>query len=148
MAEEVQIISRIRHRDHYRFLIGVGSICGDVAVIGAAAPISSWLRFDDIISGNAADLLVAILFPYLLGALLFNAFQVEHLRNPASSIRRAVTAFVVSFTVAVVAAFAFKVSDSYSRLEIGYLIFIVILGLILWRQTLSWIVAKWFALIV
>jgi len=106
---------------------------------------ASWPRFGDMVSGNTLDHLVVILFPYVLATFPLEAFQIERLRKRASSIRRVVTAFVVSFAVAIIAAFAFKVSTAYSRLETGYLVVLAIIGLILWRSAYSSIINRRFA---
>jgi len=134
-----------RDRDQLRFLIVVGTVCGDIAVISVAALVASWLRYGNILLGNPLDLLAVLLFPYLLAATLLEGFQIERLRKRAGSIRRAVMAFVVSFVFAVIAAFAFKVGATYSRLETGYLVSLAILGLILWRAAFSSLVNKQFA---
>jgi len=142
---EAGVRQSYRGRDQLRFLIVGGTICGDMVIIGVAALIASWLRFGDIVSGNANHLMMAVLFPYFLAALSLQAFRIEHLRKQATSSRRAVMALLAGFGVAVIAAFAFKASAEYSRLETGYLVVLAILGLILWRSALSSIVNRWFA---
>ena len=137
--------SPFRDRDQLRFLIIIGAICGDIALIGASAIAASWFRFGDLVSGNILDLLMVGLFPYILAALSLEAFQIERLRNRVTSIRRAVTAYWIALVVAVIAAFIFKVGAAYSRLETGYLVALATLGLILWRLTYSSIINRWFA---
>ena len=88
---EAEKSSPYRDRDQLRFLIVGGAFCGDLAGIAVAALMASWLRFGDMVSGNALDLLAVVLFPYVLAALLLQAFRIERLREWAASIRRAVT---------------------------------------------------------
>ncbi len=136
-----------RNRGLFRFLIVIAAVYGDFGVILGSALMASWLRFGSLLSGNPIDLLAVLLFPYLLSALLLQAFHIGHLRHRATSARRAVMAFVIAVVVVVIAAFAFKVSAAYSRLETGYLVSLAVLGLILWRVALASLVNRRFAAI-
>ncbi|MEG6508902.1 sugar transferase [Methyloligella sp. 2.7D] len=131
----------VRHRETLR--IGLSFLVGilDLLIIFSAAVLASYLRAGVFISEYTRHFLLIIFPLYLVIALGRRAYSLKTLAKWSSAVRRAETALIMTALLVFAAAFSFKVSEDYSRLEIGYLFTIAAMLLALSRIPIANIVA-------
>jgi exopolysaccharide biosynthesis polyprenyl glycosylphosphotransferase len=101
--------------------VGAAWLTDNVLVIGAVCS-GTFLRFGNLLEGNAPRLLIVVLPTFLLAALALRCYDPRLLRHPFRSARQIVLAGVLTLGMLFAAAFAFQVGALFSRLESGIII--------------------------
>lgn len=127
----------LHSNDTARAVVVICTVLLDVLVIVAAALVAAYLRNKDPAAGTSLNLIAAILPVYLLAGATFGAYRLLTLSNMSRSLQRSLLTFFFAGVFGMVAAFAFKVTDNYSRLETGYLVILIVVGLALGRVALA-----------
>ena len=113
------------------FILAV--VLGDLLLIFSAAWIATFLRFDDIEIGAVVNIFTPIIIPFSAACLVFKAHSIDCLKSGVCSCHRAVVALIIGLAAALIIAYSFKASESYSRLQSGYFLISAVCILVLWR---------------
>jgi exopolysaccharide biosynthesis polyprenyl glycosylphosphotransferase len=120
-----------------RLLVALSAIAIDGLSIVMAASIAAALRYEGLASGNQVDLVAATIPAFLLASAASGAYRLDILSSISGSVRRAVSALLVAAIFGMTAAFAFKATAKYSRLETGYMFVLAIFCLVLGRTLVA-----------
>lgn len=127
----------IRRRDAVRLMLIAAAVAVDIFSIVAAAILAAILRYENILSSSTVDLIAVVLPPYLLASTAFEAYRIDVLSGVINSVRRALMALFISGVFGMAAAFAFKATASYSRIETGTMFLLAMAAIILGRLIIA-----------
>jgi exopolysaccharide biosynthesis polyprenyl glycosylphosphotransferase len=113
-------------RPQYRYAIRataiIVAIIGDIILIGAAALIAAYIRFESISETTPYNYLLVIIPTYLFAALALGCYELNTLRQSMRSIGRTLLALTISAGFAIMTAFALQVGAFYSRIATGLML--------------------------
>ena len=87
-------------------------------------------------------MITAVLPVYLLAGTTFGAYRLATLGSISQSVQRAFLTLFSAGVFGLVAAFAFKATDTYSRLETGYLVVLIVVGVTFGRTAMVMVIHR------
>jgi exopolysaccharide biosynthesis polyprenyl glycosylphosphotransferase len=112
---------------------------GFLVIAGFAA---TAFRFAGLAPGNTIDLIAATAPAFFLAGAALGAYRQHVLSSVSCSVRRALAALVVAAILGLTAAFAFKATANYSRLETGYMFLLAVVCLPLGRTFVAFLICS------
>jgi exopolysaccharide biosynthesis polyprenyl glycosylphosphotransferase len=130
----------IRWRDLLRSLVVVSAIVLDGGFLAIAGFTATAFRFSGLGPGNTIDLIAATGPAFFLAGAALGAYRQHILSSASCSVRRALAALSIAAILGLTAAFAFKATANYSRLETGYMFLLAVVCLPLGRTFVAFLI--------